>query len=433
MDNLLPTSSSDAETNNTTPNTGDEAAVEETSQDMAQAMADFEAYEESFKTMSPGDFLVGRVVRVDNEGILVDVGYKTEGLVPPNQITHRRDVSPADVVKVGDEINVVVQRVDESEGTLILSKKRADSEAAWRRVLKAQETGETFSATCTEQVKGGLIVDVGLRGFVPASHVDLRPVHDLSDFVGEVLSLKVLEVDKSRRKVVLSRKKAEEEIRQKAREETMGNLAEGQIVSGTVARLTNFGAFVNLGGVDGLVHISELSWKRIKHPSDIVQPGQVIDVAVLKVDPKKERISLSLRQARPDPWLSISEQYKVGDVIKGKVSKFAKNYTFVEVQDGVEGVIPITELANHHVAHPNEVIKVDQEVEVRVIELRPEARRMVLSVKQVDNVPAPAGSGRMRHSEGGSGNSIGDMLKAKIGNAGLQQILDGCTEGETAE
>ncbi|MGI5844826.1 MAG: 30S ribosomal protein S1 [Candidatus Xenobium sp.] len=442
MDNLRPTGFATEEEANPTQTATEvssenpasdaaDAVSEEAPQDMASAMADFAAYEESFKSISPGEFLTGRVVRVDSEGVLVDVGYKTEGLVPLSQLTHRRDVPADEIVKVGDEIDVVVQRVDESEGTLMLSKKRADLESAWRRVLKANETGETLTATCTEQVKGGLIVDLGLRGFVPASHVDVRPVHDLSDFVGEVLPLKVLEVDRGRRKVVLSRKKAVEEERQKLKEQTLAELAEGQVLSGTVARLTNFGAFINLGGVDGLVHISELSWKRIKHPSEVVQPGQAVEVLVLKVDPKRERISLSLRQARPDPWLTIEEQYKVGDVVNGRVTKLAKNYAFVELQEGVEGLVPLRELADYRVNRPEEVLQPGQELEVRVIELNADSRRMVLSVRQVAAM-MPEGQARMRHSESNSGGfTIGDLLKSKFTNSEMQQMLGQTpTEGE---
>jgi len=434
MDNLRPTGFATEEEANPTQTatevssenpalSASDAAAEEAGQDMASAMAAFEAYEESFKSISPGEFLTGRVVRVDSEGVLVDVGYKTEGLVPISQLTHRRDVPADEIVKVGEEIDVVVQRVDESEGTLVLSKKRADLESAWRRVLKAHETGETLTATCTEQVKGGLIVDLGLRGFVPASHVDVRPVHDLSDFVGEVLPLKVLEVDRGRRKVVLSRKKAVEEDRQKMKDQTLADLAEGQVLSGSVARLTNFGAFVNLGGVDGLVHISELSWKRIKHPSEVVQPGQAVEVLVLKVDPKRERISLSLRQARPDPWLTIEEQYKVGDVVAGRVTKLAKNYAFVELQEGVEGLVPLRELADYRVSRPEEVLQPDQELEVRVIELSADSCRMVLSVRQVAAM-IPEGQARQRHSESNSGGfTIGDLLKSKFSNSEMQQML----------
>ena len=413
---------------NTQPTVAEEVNVtanEENGQDMAQALEEFER---DMKPIAKDDFLTGKVIRVDNEGVYVDVGYKTDGFIPANQVTNVPDVSPADVVKVGDEINVVVQKVDESEGTLILSKRRADNEAAWRNILAAMESGKTITATCTEQVKGGLIVDVGIRGFVPASHADIRPVRDLSEFVGEELNLKVLEVDKSRRKVVLSRKKAEEELRRHSKEETLKKLTEGSIVRGTVARLANFGAFVNLGGVDGLVHISELSWSRIKQASDVVQPGQQVDVLVLKVDPDANRISLSLRQAAPDPWLMACDKYKVGDVVKGRITRLANKYAFIEIMPGVEGLIPVSEMDRSHVNRPANLLKVDQEVEAEIIDLDREKRRMTLSIKRLQQSSgrgneATGNSGRIRHSEGGGGTSIGELLASKMGKDKLNDVI----------
>ncbi len=291
-------------------NTNEEAnAAEE-----VQSMADLEGFNSSFKTIRTGEFLTGRVVKVDDsEGIFVDVGYKTEGLVPLSQVSASKNVVPSSVVKVGDEIGVVVQRVDDAEGNLLLSKKRADADAAWRKIVDAQKNGTIIQAPCTEQVRGGLIVDVGMRGFLPASHVALHPVRDLSEFVGEVLNLKVIEIDAHHRKVVLSRKKAEEEIQAKVKDEVMGKLEVGQVVTGKVARLTNFGAFVDLGGVDGLVHISELSYRRIKHPSEVVQAGQEVKVLVLRVEPERDRISLSIRQAQPNPWDTLADSISEGD------------------------------------------------------------------------------------------------------------------------
>ncbi len=373
--------------------------------DMASAMA----YEDSFKKIAPGEFLSGVVVRVDADGVLVDVGYKTEGKIPVGQLSHR-NLPPEEVVKVGETIDVVVQRVEDSEGVLILSKKRADLESAWLRVLKAQETGQTLTATCTEQVKGGLIVDLGLRGFVPASHVDLRPVHDLSDYVGEVLELKVVEVDKARRKVVLSRKNALMEERSKMKERTMGDLDEGQIVSGTVARLTNFGAFINLGGVDGLVHISELAWKRIKHPSEVVRVGEKVDVRILSINKSKERISLSLKQARPDPWMTITENFKEGSIVPGKVSKLVKNYVFVEIADGVEGLIPINELADFRVGKPQDILKPEQEVKVKVLDVNPDTRRITLSLRQANPGMAMPAEYRDRGGDSSAGFTLGDRM-----------------------
>lgn len=388
--------------------TGQPAAAP--AQTMASLMAEHE--EEAFQKIKRGQLLTGKVVQINEDNVLVDVGYKTEGVVPMSQLTHRRDLTPGDVVSVGEEISVVVRKVDDSEGTVILSKKQADLESAWIKVNEAFEKGEVLTATCTEQVKGGLIVDLGLRGFVPASHVDLRPVHDLSDYVGESLQLKVLEIDKPRRKIVLSRKQALEEERSREKDKTMADLEEGQIVSGTVARLTNFGAFVNLGGVDGLVHISELAWKRIKHPSEVVRVGEAVDVRVLSVNRDKERISLSLKQARPDPWSGVDERFRENSVVKGRVSKLAKNYAFVEIDDGVEGLVPLSELSEYRVARPSEVLKVDQEVKVKVLEVKPEQRRILLSIRQGEggggSIPASATTG------GQFGSTIGDRLPDSI-------------------
>ncbi len=404
-------------------NTQPTTSAEENCQDMAQAL---EEYEKNVKPISKDDFLEGKVISVSDDGVYVDVGYKTDGFIPANQVSNAPDVSPKDVVKVGDKINVVVQKVDESEGTLTLSKRRADNEKAWRDILEAMEEGKTITATCTEQVKGGLIVDVGIRGFVPASHADIRPVRDLSEFIGEELNLKVLEVDKSRRKVVLSRKKAEEELRRKSKEDTLKKLTEGSIVSGTVARLTPFGAFVNLGGVDGLVHISELSWSRIKQPSDVVQPGQQVDVLILKVDPESNRISLSLRQAAPDPWLMACDKHKVGDVVKGRITRLASKYAFMEIMPGVEGLIPVSEMDRSHVNRPSDILKPDQEVQAEIIDLDREKRRMTLSLKRLQQPAARSNENnsgrRVSHDERGSGNSIGEILASKMGKDKLNNI-----------
>lgn len=378
---------------------------------MESLMASHDAYEESFRELKRGEFLTGRVIQVNDEGAMVDVGYKTEGFIPLNQLTHRKEADPRELVEVGQDVKVVVLKVNHSEGQVLLSKRQADVESAWFNVLEAHQSGKILEATCVEQVKGGLIVDIGLRGFVPASHVDLRPVSDLSDFVGEVMRIKVLEVDQKRRKVVLSRKKALEEERDSKKEATMVDLAEGQIVSGEIARLTNFGAFVNLGGVDGLVHISEMSWKRIKHPSEVVRVGEPVDVRVLSVDRSKERISLSLKQARPDPWHELEVNFAVGTIVPGKVTKLAKNYAFVEVVDGIEGLVPLSELSEFRVSKSSDVLTVGQEVKVKVIDLKADQRRMTLSVRQAESGMTPNVSSASSSSQGGnSGFTIGDRL-----------------------
>lgn len=385
------------------------ASEESGGESMESLMASHDAYEESFRELKRGEFLTGRVIQLNEDGAMVDVGYKTEGFIPMSQMTHRKDVTPKDMLEVGQDVKVVVLKVNHSEGQVLLSKRQADVEAAWFTILEAHQNGEILESTCVEQVKGGLIVDIGLRGFVPASHVDLRPVSDLSDYVGEVMKLKVLEVDQKRRKVVLSRKKALEEERDRLKEATLSELAEGQIVSGEVARLTNFGAFVNLGGVDGLVHISEMSWKRIKHPSEVVRVGEQVDVRVLGVDRSRERISLSLKQARPDPWQDLETRFAIGTVVQGKVTKLAKNYAFVEVTDGIEGLVPLSELSEFRVSKSSDVLSVGQEVKVRVIDLKPDQRRMTLSVRQAEAGISPNVSSSSSSSQGG-GFTIGDRL-----------------------
>lgn len=384
-----------------------EPAKEPVAETMESLMAKHEAYEDSFKQLKRGEVLTGKVVQIGDDGVMVDVGYKTEGVIPLSQLSHHRDIDPNTVVSVGDEVRVVVKKINDSEGTVILSKKQADLETAWIRINDAYEKKEIITGTCTEQVKGGLIVDLGLRGFVPASHVDTRPVADLSDYVGESLSLKVLEIDRNRRKVVLSRKKALEEERSRMKERTMNELEEGQIVSGTVARLTNFGAFVNLGGVDGLVHISELAWKRIKHPSEVVRVGEDVDVRVLGVDRNRERISLSLKQARPDPWTAVLGQVNLGDIIEGRVTKLAKNYVFVEIVEGVEGLVPLSELSEFRVSRPSDVVRSDQDVKVKVIDIKPDQRRITLSLRQAQSALTPGMSSGGGSAPSGAGNPVG--------------------------
>lgn len=388
-------------------------------QEQESPMSAHEDYEKSFKSINLGDYLIGKVVKLDDNGAYVDIGYKQEGFIPINQLTHKKINHPSEVIKIGEEIPVVVIKTDDMEGELILSKKRAELETAWRNVTKAFHDGSVVTATVVEHVKGGLLVDLGLRGFVPASQVDIKPVKDLSDFVGEALRLKVIELDRSRRKVVLSRKKVLEEEKVKMKDDTLSNLYEGQILQGTIARITNFGAFVNLGGVDGLVHISELSWKRIKHPSEVVKVNQEVDVMVLKVDKKRERISLSLRQALPDPWSIAQEEFKLGQIVKGKVSKIAKKYIFVELLDGVEGVIPIHEISDKKLVKPDSVLKEGQEINVKIIEINTEARRILLSLRQAEAEANKEESEKYTPpSTSTSGVTIGDILRAKARESG---------------
>jgi len=384
-------------------------------------MASHEDYEKSFKRIRVGEYMIGKVVTLANEGVYVDIGYKQEGFIPVNQLTHKKIEHPSEVIKIGEDIPVVVIKTNDMEGELILSKKRAELETAWRNVTKAFNEGTTVTGTVVEHVKGGLLVDLGLRGFVPASQVDTRPVKDLSDFVGEALRLKVIELDRNRRKVVLSRKKVLEEEKVLMKDQTLDNLYEGQIVQGSIARITNFGAFVNLGGVDGLVHISELSWKRIKNPSEVVKVGMEVDVMVLKVDKKKERISLSLRQALPDPWSVAAEEFSQGQLVKGIITKVAKKYIFVELMDGVEGVIPIQEMGDKKAAKPAANVKEEQEIEVKIVEIDADSRRILLSMRTVEQEADKNDKAAYSAPTASQGATIGDILKAKMKESGTEK------------
>ncbi len=391
------------------------AETEQAHEAAEMTMAEFE---KSLTEFAPGSFVHGRVVRVDKEGVMVDIGYKSDGVIRINELSHRFVTDPAEFVSVGQEIDCVVLKVDDSEGNIQLSKKRADLESAWKRVIDAHASGETLTATAIEQVKGGLIVDLGLRGFLPASQVDTRPVKDLGDYVGEPLRLKVIEVDTHKRKVVLSRKRALEEERQSAKKTTLSDLVEGQIIRGRVARTTNFGAFINLGGVDGLVHISELSYRRIKDPKEVVSINEEVDVLVLKVDKKKERISLSLRQARPDPWLTIEDNFAENQVVSGKVSKLANKYVFVELAEGIEGLIPLGELSVERVTKPDDVVSIGQQVDVKIMKLQPQMRRIELSLRQA----SPEWKTEYRSERGTGQFTMAQLLKDKFQERGITNI-----------
>jgi len=339
------------------------------------------AYGDTFRPLQEGAVVTGTVVHIDREGVLVDVGTKSDGLIPPNEWSREPGAGAADV-KIGQKIDVYIMDVDDQEGNLILSKKRADFEKAWDRVIEAHQEGRTIHAMVTDRVKGGLVVDLGIRGFVPASHVGSGKVRNLEKYVAQTLPLKVIEVDRDRRKVVLSHRLATEEEREAQRQETLGNLAEGQVRTGQVRRITDYGAFVDIGGVDGLLHISEMSWTRIKHPSDVLKVGDEIQVMVLKTNLDQGRISLGLRQILPDPWTEARDRYNPGDTVQGAVTRLVPFGAFVQLEGGIEGIIPNSELSTRRVNKPEEVVQVGDHVEAKVLDIRPEERRMTLSLRQ---------------------------------------------------
>ncbi len=340
-------------------------------------------YSQTFRTLSVGDVVPGTVVHIDKEGVLVDVGTKSEGVIRMPELARESFQDPEEIVQVGQTISVYVMNSETEDGNLLLSKKRADFEEAWNRVEEAYKEGKIINAMVNDRVKGGLVVDLGIRGFVPGSQVGSGKVKNLDKYVGQSIPLKVIEVDRERRKVVLSHKLAVEEELERQRSATLENLAEGQIRTGVVRRLTDYGAFIDLGGIDGLLHVSEMSWTRINHPSEVLKAGQKIQVMVLKLNLDQGKVSLGLRQILPDPWREITNYVHQGDVIKGKVTRLVPFGAFVQVEGGVEGIIPVSELATRRVNKPEDVVEVGQEVEVKVIDLRPDERRMTLSIRQL--------------------------------------------------
>ncbi|MBA2534053.1 MAG: 30S ribosomal protein S1 [Rubrobacter sp.] len=328
-----------------------------------------------------GDIVEGDVVRIDRDEVLVDIGYKAEGLIPSNELTIRKGADPHDVVELGQHLEALVMQKEDADGRLILSAKRAAFERAWNRIEESYNDQRTVEGPVIEVVKGGLILDIGLRGFLPASLVDIRRVRNLDSFLGQKLECKVIELNRSRNNVVLSRRAVLEEERKEERERILTSLEEGMIVKGTVSNLVDFGAFVDLEGIDGLIHISELSWQHVDHPSEVVEVGEEVEVKVLEVDRDRERISLGLKQTRKDPWQEIVERVNVGEQIQGRVTKLVSFGAFVEVAEGVEGLIHISELADHHVETPDEIVRSGDEVDARIIDVDARRRRLSLSLR----------------------------------------------------
>lgn len=348
------------------------------------------AVDSTIKNFDDGDLVQGTVVKIDHDEVLLDIGYKTEGVIPARELSIKKDINPDEVVQVGDEIEALVVTKEDKEGRLILSKKRAQYERAWGDIEKIKEADGIVEGTVIEAVKGGLIVDIGLRGFLPASLVEMRRVRDLSPYIGQKIQAKILELDKNRNNVVISRRQYLEETQSEVRETFMSQLQKGQVREGTVSSIVNFGAFVDLGGVDGLIHVSELSWKHIDHPSEVVKVGQKVTVEVLDVDNDRERISLSLKATQEDPWQRFARTHVPGQVVKGKVTKIVQFGVFVSVEDGIEGLVHISELANRHVENPETVVKQGEEIFVKVIDVDLDRRRISLSLKQADESVDPA-------------------------------------------
>ncbi|WP_340562380.1 30S ribosomal protein S1 [Streptomyces sp. GSL17-111] len=352
--------------------------------DIGSEEAFLAAIDETIKYFNDGDIVDGVIVKVDRDEVLLDIGYKTEGVIPSRELSIKHDVDPNEVVAVGDEIEALVLQKEDKEGRLILSKKRAQYERAWGTIEKIKEEDGIVTGTVIEVVKGGLILDIGLRGFLPASLVEMRRVRDLQPYVGKELEAKIIELDKNRNNVVLSRRAWLEQTQSEVRQTFLTTLQKGQVRSGVVSSIVNFGAFVDLGGVDGLVHVSELSWKHIDHPSEVVEVGQEVTVEVLDVDMDRERVSLSLKATQEDPWQQFARTHQIGQVVPGKVTKLVPFGAFVRVDEGIEGLVHISELAERHVEIPEQVVQVNDEIFVKVIDIDLERRRISLSLKQAN-------------------------------------------------
>jgi len=352
--------------------------------DVGSEEAFLAAIDETIKYFNDGDIVEGTVVKVDRDEVLLDIGYKTEGVIPSRELSIKHDVDPSEVVQVGDRVEALVLQKEDKEGRLILSKKRAQYERAWGTIEKIKEEDGVVTGTVIEVVKGGLILDIGLRGFLPASLVEMRRVRDLQPYVGRELEAKIIELDKNRNNVVLSRRAWLEQTQSEVRQNFLHQLQKGQIRKGVVSSIVNFGAFVDLGGVDGLVHVSELSWKHIDHPSEVVEVGQEVTVEVLDVDLDRERVSLSLKSTQEDPWQQFARMHQIGQIVPGKVTKLVPFGAFVRVEDGIEGLVHISELAERHVEIPEQVVQVGNEVMVKIIDIDLERRRISLSLKQAN-------------------------------------------------
>ncbi len=359
-------------------------------------------YDATFAPFEEGEVVSGRVVRIDNDEVLVDIGYKSEGVIPSNELSIRKNVDPHDEVELGEEVDALVLTKEDQDGRLIMSKKRARFEKAWRRIEAAAESGDPVEGTVIEVVKGGLIIDLGVRGFLPASLVDIRRVPNLDEYMGTKIETKVIELNRSRNNVVLSRRAVLEEERKEQRQEILDQLQPGMIVEGQISNIVDFGAFVDLNGIDGLIHISELSWSHVNHPSEVINIGDTVQVKVLDIDRDRQRISLGLKQTQEDPWQRVVDTYNVGDELEGTVTKVVTFGAFVEILDGVEGLVHISELANHHVENPREVVQPGDDVKVRILEIDTERRRLSLSVKRVEGqiLPSRVPEGPQAVSEG---------------------------------
>ncbi|OAA92065.1 30S ribosomal protein S1 [Clostridium ljungdahlii] len=369
----------------------------------------------SMKNVRNGEVVKGKVISVTDEQATINIGYIVDGILPKSEVCKDENANMDEVLKVGDEVYVYVIKTNDEDGNVLLSKIKADREISWDRLTKLLKDDKAFEIDVKQVVKGGVIANLyGLRAFIPASQLSVKYVSDLNEFLGKTLLVKIIELDKSKSRIVLSRKEVEKLEVEKKKEKLWSSISKGDKVKGVVSRLTGFGAFIDLGGVEGLAHISELSWRRIKNPSEVVSVGDCVEAYVLNADKDKNRISLSLKDTKKNPWDNMDEKYNVNDIIDGTVSKIINIGAFVEIETGVEGLVHISEISEEHIAKPSDVLKVGDRVKVRILDINTKDSRISLSIK--DAVDNPKDNFKQYLDEDESGVTLGDLLKDKLKN-----------------
>lgn len=363
---------------------------------------------ESNNELQVGNIVTGTVVKIDEKQVFVDIGYKSEGIIPISELSNLHVENPTDVVEDGQQLELMVKKIEDEE--VILSKKMVDAEKAWEDLQQKLDNDEQFETEVKEVVKGGLVVDVGLRGFIPASLVETYFVEDFSDYKNKTLTVKVVDLDKAQNRVILSHRAVVEADLEKKKQALLQSLEAGQVVEGTVQRITDFGAFVDIGGVDGLVHISELAHTHVDKVTDVLSEGQEIQVEILSVDEENERISLSYKNTLPGPWEGIEERIKEGDIVEGTVKRIVDFGAFVEIEKGVEGLVHISQIANRHIGTPDEVLDIEQKIQAKVLSVSEEEERISLSIKEVEADKEQAEIDAYEPEEESSGFSISDMI-----------------------
>lgn len=363
---------------------------------------------EANNELEVGSIVTGTVVKIDEKQVFVDIGQKSEGVIPISELSNLHVENPAEIVQEGDTLTLEVKKLADEE--IILSKKLVDAEKAWEDLQAKYDAGEVFETEVKEIVKGGLVVDVGLRGFIPASLVETYFVEDFSDYKNKTLQVKIADLDRDQNRIILSHRAVVEEQNEKEKVALLQSLEAGQVIQGTVQRITDFGAFIDIGGVDGLVHISELAHTHVEKVSDVLTEGQEVEVEILAIDPDNERISLSYKNTLPGPWSGIEGKIHTGDHVEGTVKRIVSFGAFVEIEEGVEGLVHISQIANRHIGTPDEVLEVGQQVTAKVLSVDENEQRISLSMKEIELEEEQGNIEQYEKEDDASGFQLGDMI-----------------------